>query len=307
MGVCCRLTGLPNPSVPWWGDLIFLHVPPALEANVRSGAEAGGGGVSSWPWRGSLRRALRLASSPESGEAPDARRQHCFPSWARAEGGLGPGGLAGLPSHTGLLASRKLPGDRGLLFPSRGTAAQAPRCRLPSRLSRMDTGGAASPPPQGQCPVMLPSGHHGSPRADSWLDPAPGPGLGVRVCSSLGRPAAGQPTLRGLTCPLGTFLPASGLGRVVMSHSSLCRPPCLRSVLASAWSLPPLLPCGFGLVSVLLHLCVSVFLSPLFLCAPLPSGINYRCAGGAWKRRLPFGQLLPAQPPTHVAAFCSGK
>lgn len=70
MGVCCRVTGLPNPSVPWWGHLIFLQVPPALEAHVRSGAEAGGGGVSSWSWRVSLRHALRLARSPESGEAP---------------------------------------------------------------------------------------------------------------------------------------------------------------------------------------------------------------------------------------------
>lgn len=205
------------------------------------------------------------------------------------------------------MASRKLPGDRGLLFPSRGTAAQAPRCRLPARLSRMDTGGAASPPPQGQCPVMPPSGHHGSPRADSWLDPAPGPGLGVRVCPGWGRPAAGQPTLRGLTCPLGTFLPASGLGRVVMSHSPPCRPPCLRSVLASARPLPPLLPCGFGLVSVLLHLCVAVSLSPLFLCAPLPGGINSRCGGVPGKGAFPSVSSSQPSPPPHVAAFCSGK
>lgn len=162
----------------------------------------------------------------------------------------------------------------------------------------MDTGGAASPPPQGQCPVMPPSGHHGSPRADSWLDPAPGPGLGVRVCPGWGRPAAGQPTLRGLTCPLGTFLPASGLGRVVMSHSPPCRPPCLRSVLASARPLPPLLPCGFGLVSVLLHLCVAVSLSPLFLCAPLPGGINSRCAGVPGKGAFPsVSSSQPSPPP----------
>lgn len=51
--------------------------------------------------------------------------------------------------------------------------------------------------------------------------------------------------------------------------------------------LPPLLPWGFGLVCV----------PPLFLPTPRSGGTNSRCAGSAWKRRLPFGQPLPAQRP----------
>nr|XP_054363719.1 MICAL-like protein 2 isoform X3 [Mirounga angustirostris] len=78
-----------------------------------------------------------------------------------------------------------------------------------------------------------------------------------------------------------------------MSHSSPCPPPGPRSVLACAQRLPPLLPWGFGLVCVALHLCVC----PLFLSTPLSGGTNSRCAEGAWKRRLPLGQPLPAQRP----------
>lgn len=100
-----------------------------------------GWGLPPWPWQGSL----RTTCSPESGEAPhaDTRRHHCFSSWPGAEGGLGPGGRAGLSSHAGLLASRKPPGDRGLLFPSLRACFPGPRHRLPARLSRMDTAGAA--------------------------------------------------------------------------------------------------------------------------------------------------------------------
>ncbi|XP_045849428.1 uncharacterized protein LOC123933830 [Meles meles] len=91
-----------------------------------------------------------------------------------------------------------------------------------------------------------------------------------------------------------------------MSHSSPCCPSCrgLCSRLPGA-SLPFCRAASVLSLSLSISVCLSLCLP--FLSSPLPCGINSRWTGGAWKRRLPFGQPLPAQrPPPAWLRFVPG-
>ena len=192
MRVLLQTRAPPNSSVP---DL--PPGPSSLGGQCQAWGRARGGEASPWPRQGSLRPTLRLARSREPGEVPTRALgdRTVSPPRARAEGGLGPGaGLASPPRPASWPAGSCL-GTEAFCSPASGPAAQAPaaafrpdspgwtQAALPAHLLRVA---------RGQCPVMPPSGHCRSPRADSCLDPTLGPGLeGQGLFWPRGRPAAG--------------------------------------------------------------------------------------------------------------------